>query len=120
MSLSDREKAMLLDHATGETLQATSARYGVSYQRVQNVVREGRQFIDRLELELLKNTKTDDLVVYVVPYGPDYQLAIDFNDWVVAELRKRDVQVKIHHRKNADGVIFALEDVTPYKGRRSS
>jgi len=114
--LSDREKSMLLDRAGGETLTSIGTRYGVSYQRVQNVVREGRQFIDRLELSLLRNVHTDDLEVYVVPYGIDYQLAIDFFDWCVGELRKRDVEVKIHHRKSKEGVVFALEDVTPYGG----
>ena len=76
-------------------------------------------------LDLLLNHKAlreglaYDYQFFPIPYGPDYTLAVAFVDWVVAELHKRDVQVKVHHRKTKNGVVFALEDVTPYEGRSS-
>jgi hypothetical protein len=111
---------MILARADGDSMSSIAEDNGVTRQRVhQIVVNEARQYLDRLELELLKNIKTDDLVLYVIPYNEDYSTAIAFFDWTVARLRERDVKVKVHHRKSKEGVVFALEDVTPY-GRRSS
>ena len=78
------------------------------------MVREGRTHIDRIELDLLATTKTDEVVAFVVPDhgGPDFDLAMEYVRWVVAELTKRDIKVAVHYRATSNGVVLALEDVT--------
>lgn len=78
------------------------------------VAREGRKQIDRIELDLLAATKTDEVVAFVVPGhgGPDFDLALEYVRWVVAELTERGIKVAVHYRAVENGVVLALEDVT--------
>jgi hypothetical protein len=85
------------------------------------VAREGRKQIDRIELDLLAATKTDEVVTLVVPGhgGPDFDLALEYVRWVVAELTERDIKVAVHYRAVENGVALALEDVMrPRRARR--
>ena len=61
---------------------------GLSPEGVRVVfAREGQKQITEIELALLVNTKTNDLVALVVPDhgGPDFDLALNYVQWVLRE-----------------------------------
>jgi hypothetical protein len=109
------DPAILTERLRGRTLRDLAEATGMTAEGVRGVViREGRKQIDRIELALLANTKSDDVVAFAIPdhSGPDFDLAIEYVRWVTAKLSERGIRVHVHYRPTANGVVFALEDVT--------
>jgi hypothetical protein len=109
------DQAILTERLRGRTLRDLADVTGLSPEGVRVVVaREGRKQIDQIELQLMVNTKTDDLLALVVPGhgGPDFDLAMGYVQWVVRELDERGIRVQVHYRPTYNGVVMALEDVT--------
>jgi hypothetical protein len=118
--LSVDDAAILTERIRGRTLRDLAKASGLSPEGVRVVVaREGRKQIDRIELALLVATKTNEVVAFVVPDhgGEDFDLALSYVQWVVAELTERGLKVAVHYRPTYNGVVVALEDVT--RPRRS-
>jgi hypothetical protein len=115
-----RDQQIILERARGDTLEAIGERHGVSYQRVQMIVRETRHAIDRLELELLKARKTGEAIGLAIPNQDqaDRQLALSYFGWCVEQLRSRDVQVAVETRQTPAGVVLFISDVTNYGGSK--
>lgn len=111
-------RRIVLERARGDTFGQIGERHGISYQRVQTIVRDARRSIDKLELDLLKATKTGELPALLVPNQDqeDRQTALSYLQWCVDQLRARDVEVKVAPRSTPEGMAFILEDVTPYGG----
>jgi hypothetical protein len=110
------DEAILSERIAGRTLRDLADSTGMSHEGIRGVViREGRKQIDRIELRLLANTKTDDLLAFVVPdhAGPDFDLAMSYLQWVTAQLTERGIKVKVHYQAVENGVVIALEDVSP-------
>lgn len=112
--LGERSQRIVLERARGDTLQSIGARHGISYQRVQTIVRDATRHIDHLELELLKARKTGEVVGLAVPYQEqsDRQLALDYFDWVVSRLRSRGVRVRVTHKPTTEGSVLFIEEET--------
>lgn len=66
---------------------------------------------------LLANTKTDEVETFVVPGlgGPDFDVAMSYLQWVVAELTQRGIEIALHYRPTPEGVAIGLEDITERK-----
>jgi hypothetical protein len=91
--------------------------FGVTGQRAHKIVREATEHLNRLELELLKATKTGEAVGLAIPHGntqEERQDALDYLDWVQHQLSGRGVHVSVDHRPTTEGSVFFLEDVTNY------
>ena len=109
------DAAILTERLRGRTLRDLAGETGMSPEGVRVVVaREGRKQIDRIELALLANTKSDDVLAFAIPDhgGPDFDLAMEYAQWVVAQLTERGIRVAVHYRATHNGVVLALEDVT--------
>jgi hypothetical protein len=107
--------AILTERLRGRTLRDLAEANDMTPEGIRVVVaREGRKQIDSIELALLAGTKTDELTALVVPGhgGPDFDLALEYLRWVVAELTERGIRVRIHYRPTHNGFVIALEDVT--------
>jgi hypothetical protein len=114
------DDTILTERLRGRTLRDLPDTTGMTPEGIRVVVdREGRKQIDRFELDLLAATKTNEVVAFVVPDhgGEDFDLALSYVQWVVAELTERGVKVAVHYRPTYNGVVVALEDVT--RPRRS-
>ena len=111
------DATILTERLRGRTLRDLAEATGLTPEGVRLVVvREGRKQIDRIELDLLANTKRDQLSAFVIPGhgGPDFDLAMSYVQWVVRELTERGIEVAVHYRPTVDpeGVVLLLEDVT--------
>ena len=115
--LSVRDQQVVLARERGDTLADIGQRHGISHQRVSAVVNRATEFVNKVDLDLMVARKTGEVVVYVIPYGPDYTLAIDFSTWLVKRLRDRGMEVDIETRRAHNGLALLLSDVTP---RRAS
>ena len=116
------DQAILTERLRGRTLRDLAETTGLTPEGVRFVVaREGRQQIDRIELALLANTKTDDVLGFVVPGhgGEEFDLALSYVQWVVRELTGRGIRVAVHYRPTENGVLLALEDTTRPRPRRA-
>jgi hypothetical protein len=109
------DHSLLAERLRGRTFAELADRTGLTGEGARFVVaREARRQIDRIELDLLVATKTDEVVAFVVPDhgGENFDLALEYVRWVVAELTKREIKVAVHYRPTYNGVVVALEDVT--------
>ena len=115
--MSARNQEIVLAREDGQSLLQLGERYGVSHQRVAAVVRSARELVDQVELDLMVARKDGEICIYLVPYGPDYQMSLAFCDWIVGQLRKRDVEVlALQCRRASNGIAMLLSDVTDYSG----
>ena len=117
--LSPTTQSIVLERAAGHTQAEIAERHGVSRQRISVVIAQAEQFVDRLQDDLASAREHGNVCAYLVPYSPDYTLGLLFLDWLVAQLRRRGVEVKIDTRSAANGIALFLEDVTPHEGARS-
>ena len=61
------DEAILTERLRGRTLRDLADATGMTAEGIRGVVvREGRRQIDRIELALLANTKTDDVLAFLV------------------------------------------------------
>jgi hypothetical protein len=115
--VSTRDQQVVLERDRGDTIVEIGKRHGISHQRVSYVVNRATEFVNRVDLDLMVARRTGEAVVYVIPYSPDYTLAIDFSTWLVKRLRDRGMEVDIETRRAHNGLALLLFDRTP---RRSS
>ena len=109
------DETILTERLRGRTLRDLADTTGLTPEGVRLVVlREGRKHIDRIELTLLANTKSDELYALMVPdhAGPDFDVAMSYAQWVLRELDERGVRVQVHYRAVENGIVLALEDVS--------
>ena len=104
---------MLTERIRGDTLQVIGDRHGgLSPQGVRVVVaREGRRQVDDLERRLRANAETDELEAFLVPGhgGPDFQMALAYLQWSLAQLSERGIPTRVRYRSTTSGVVFGLE-----------
>lgn len=116
--MSARDTAVLNERLRGDTLRNIGERHDLTPEGVRVVVaREGRRQIDELEMRLMVNRRTGDTEAFVIPDhgGPDFDVALGYFQWAIRELAGRGVQVRVHYRPAHNGVVFGVEDVTPYR-----
>ena len=108
---------LLTEHARGDSLRTIGARHNVSHEYVRQVViREGRRFVDGVELDLYvawtltqQQRETEaEWPALVVPHGPDWSTAIAFVQWLVDTLRGRGLDVHVLVRPTPDGAVYLL------------
>lgn len=112
--MSERNQRIVVEREQGDTIVQLGERYGVSHQRVAAIVRVARELVDQVELDLMVARRTDEACIYLIPFGPDYQASLAFCDWIVGQLRKRDVEVQVECRRASNGIAMLLTDVTDY------
>ena len=115
--LSTRDQAIILDRDRGDTTVELGRRYKISHQRVSAVMARATAFVDQVDLDLMVARRTGEVCVFIVPFGVDYTLAIDFSTWLIKRLRDRGMTVDIETRRATNGLALILTDVTP---RRAS
>jgi hypothetical protein len=112
--------AIHAERPKGRTLRDLAEENGMTPEGIRIVVaREGREQIDEIELALLAATNTNEVVAFLVPNhgGKDFDLAVEYVQWVVRELTERGIRVRVHHRDVENGIVLALEgDFTPRRG----
>jgi hypothetical protein len=69
--------------------------------------------VNRLQLDLMAARKTGEVVAYAVRYGSDYEAGVALHALLVERLHERGVTVKIDTARNAEAVVFLMEDTTP-------
>jgi hypothetical protein len=110
--LSTRDQELVLAGDRGETTGELAERYGISHQRVSYLVARATESVNRVDLDLVVARKTGEVVVYVIPYSPDYTLALDFSMWLIKRLRDGGMVVDIETRRAHNGLALLLSDVT--------
>ena len=106
----ERNHRLLMEHIGGDDAEAIGRHYGLTGSAVRAiVVRHGRRVIDDLELRLLANRTTDDVELFLIPEhgGADFDLAIEWFRWCIAQLAERGVRTRVHYRPAESGVAFA-------------
>lgn len=113
----DRDAEVLTERIGGDTLREIGERHDLSIEGVRVVVaREARRHIDKLVLDMWVAQKEGTLLTLAVPAGSDddQHLAVQYLEWVLGEMGKRDdVNVRVVYRPTPDGSFaFALRDVS--------
>ena len=113
---SQDKQRIVLERERGHTLQAIALRRGISYQRVQTIVREAREHIDRLEMHLLVSRKEGVAFGLAIPnQEQQYRaIALDYLAWILDRLRARDLDIEVTTKNTSEGIIVFLEDQTNY------
>ena len=116
----DERHGLLWERLRGDSFHTIRERHNLpSYEAAQMaVVREGTKHVTKIELELMVCRKTGDQYGLAVPNQAqdDRALALNYFTWVLAQLRKRDIQVKVINYPTPEGIVLFLEDVTDYGG----
>ena len=116
--LSEKSQEIVLAREQGGTLAGIGEQFGVSHQRVAAIVRDATQLVNRVELDLMVARKTGEACAYVIPYGPNYSLAMEFSNWLIRRLRDRGVKLTVTTRRASNGLALVLDDTTNYGGER--
>jgi transcriptional regulator len=111
--LTTRDQRIVLERQRGDTIVEIARRHGISHQRVSVVTANATRFASRAYLDLMVARKTGEVVAYLVPFGPDYTLALAFSDWLIQELRSMGMEVGVETRGVHNGLIVFLSDTTP-------
>ena len=111
------DATILSERLRGRTLKDLADSNGMTPEGIRYLVaKEGRRTIDAIELDLLANTKRDQLSGFAIPgnSGPDFDAAMAYIAWVVRSLEERGLSIAVHYRPTYDppGVVLMLEDVT--------
>jgi hypothetical protein len=114
--LSEKSQAIVLDREQGDRLVDIAERHGVSHQRVSAIVRDATGFVTEVEMKLLVGRKLGKPFFQPIMYGPDYTLQVAFADWLVRQLRARDLELAVETVHGANGLGLLIENVTPYEG----
>ena len=85
------KQRIVLDRERGDSLQAIGERRGISYQRVQTIVRDARAHIDKIEMDLLVARNEAVAFGLAIPNQDplDRAIALDYLQWVLTRLRSR-------------------------------
>lgn len=109
--LSEQSQAIVVATGDGATYSEIGADFRISPQRVGAIVKSGRKLIDKAELDLMACRKTDEVLLFPIPYGPDYRVALDFADWVVSELHKRGEIFAVETRHTHNGLALFIDPI---------
>jgi hypothetical protein len=113
----DIQHEMLTEHARGDSYRTIGARHGVSHEYVrQTVIRAGRRFVDGVELDLYvawkltqQGRETEaEWPALVVPHSPEWSTSIGLVQWLVDQLRQRDLDVHVRTQPTPNGSLFML------------
>jgi len=107
-----RDREILDAHLGGEPYKSIGEQHRITGEAARlAALREGRRAIDKVELDLLAATKTDELPTFLLPSrsGPEFDLALAYVRWVVNELEQRKVTVTVHYRVFDHGAAVFLE-----------
>jgi hypothetical protein len=115
--LSERDQQIVMERERGDTLVQIGQRYGISNQRVSAIMAGATELVNRIDLDLMVARKTGEVCAYLIPYGPDYTLALDFSSWLIKRLRDRGMELDVTTRRAHNGLALLLEDVTPRRTR---
>lgn len=106
-----RDQQMLQERIQGSTLQAIGDRHGgLTPEGVRVIVaREGKAQIDDLERRLRALTG-DEVEAMLIPGhgGPDFDAALAYMRWSLAELAARGIETHIQYRVTRNGVAFGV------------
>jgi hypothetical protein len=111
-----RDETILRERLKGDTLHAIGGRHGLSHEGVRYVVaRETRRMIDEIHLDLLTSHATGEAPSFVIPEhgGEDFDLAMEYVQFVTRELAERGMRVRVEYRPTYNGVVLALVDAEP-------
>jgi hypothetical protein len=114
--LSAKSQAVVLERDRGDTLAAIAERHEISHQRVSAILRSATEWVSKIELDLMLARRTGDACIYVIPYSPNYTLAVAIGDWLTHRLRARDLEISVKTRPWANGTGLEIADLTDYSG----
>lgn len=114
--LGERSQQIVLERERGATVSAIAEAHGISHQRVSAIVRDATETVNKIELDLMITRRTGEVFAYLIPYGPDYSLAMAFSDWLIGRLRARGLELAVSTRRASNGLALLIEDVTDYTG----
>jgi hypothetical protein len=103
---------ILRERISGAKLDQIARRHRMSIEGVRAIaVKEGRRHVDDLERRLRANVGTDDVEGFLIPGhgGPDFDAALAYLRWALAQLSDRGIQTRIHYRPTQQGVVFGVE-----------
>ena len=115
--LTVRDQQVVLERDRGHTTVEIARRHGISHQRVSVLMARATEFVTQVDLDLMVARKTGEVCAYLIPYGPDYTLALEWSTWLIKQLRDRGLEVDVQTRRAHNGIALLLSDVTP---RRAS
>src|SRR5688572_12538086 len=86
VELTERHMRSVLEADRGYSQYLIAEKVGCSQTRVHQILKKARQHLDEIELQLLANTKTGEGLIYMVPFGPDRDLALGYFEYVKRQL----------------------------------
>lgn len=117
---------MLGQHASGSSYRQIGRAHGMSHEGVRQIVlREGRLFVDRVELALMIAAKysamgREDRVEWptlLIQHGEvaDWQTGMALFQWLCDRLRGRGIRPQVIHRSTPDGAhaFMSTLEATP-------
>jgi hypothetical protein len=113
--LSIRDQQIVIARDRGETITELGRQHGISHQRISAVMGRATEFVNQLDLDLMVASRTGEVCVYVIPYRPDYTLALDFSMYLIERLHDRGTEVDIETRTAHNGLALLLTDTTPMR-----
>jgi hypothetical protein len=117
--IEEQTQAIALARARGETLASVGREYGVSHQRVSQIMTSVTHLVNEMDLGLMLARKVGRPYIRVIPHQDNYTGALAFSDYLVQRLRDRGMDLRISTRRCANGLALELEDVTPSRRDRS-
>jgi hypothetical protein len=111
-----RDDAVFRERLLGADLRDIAKRHDLSPEGVRIVVaREGRRQVDEIHLALVASHATGELPAIAIPDhgGEDFDLAMEWVRWIVDQLSRVGMRVKVHYRPVFNGIVVALEDRDP-------
>jgi hypothetical protein len=114
--LGDKAMAVALQREQGDTLDAIGEQFGISHQRVAQVVKHLTEVITDIELELMVARKVGRPYFLPILYGENYTLQLAFADLIVRKLRARDLELSVETVHGVNGLGLLIRDITDYSG----
>lgn len=119
----ERNVTMFTERLRGDTLAKIGEPRKLTAERVRQIVAvQATEHLNDLEVALAVARKEGNVLALKVPFDQpdkDMSLAFSYFLWAVAELEKRDIEVRVVPSMEADGPVLYIEDVTNYGGSTS-
>jgi hypothetical protein len=114
-----RDQEIVLERERGTTVVELGERYGISNQRVSQIAKTATEFVNKVELDLMVASKTGEVCAYLVPFGPDYTLAMMFGGWLIRRLRDRGLELRVETRQASNGLALLIDNATSEEDREA-
>ena len=115
-----RDVVMFSERLLGDTLHEISERHDLSIERVRQVIAlHATRHLNELEIALLVARKEGNVLALRVPFeqpDQDRELALAYFQWAVAQLKKRDLELRVVPSVDSEGPVLYIDDVTDYGG----